>query len=82
MEGRHVDGRAIRALREQQGYRQVEFADKANVSIRYLKYIEGLVSRPHELTRQPSIVVVYRIARALDVDIDAFSTPTDAVGAA
>lgn len=82
MRGRHVDGRAIRALREKQGVRQVQFAELANISPRYLKEVEGRVNQPDAPTRQPSAVVVHRIANALGVDIDEFTTPTDEDSAA
>lgn len=77
MDGRYVDGRAIRALRIQQGHRITDLAERADVSVRYLKEIEGPVSRPTEPGRQPSVIVVNRIARALGVDIDEFSHVAD-----
>lgn len=77
MEGRHVDGRAIRTLREKQGLFKTELAKKAGISVRYLKDIEGLVGRPNEPTRQPSAVVATRIALALGVDIHEFSSDRD-----
>lgn len=77
MDGRRVDGRAIRALRIQQGHRIVDFSKLAKVSVRYLKEIEGPVHRPNEPGRQPSTVVVNRIAAALGVSIDDFTTADD-----
>ncbi|WP_130291701.1 helix-turn-helix domain-containing protein [Pseudonocardia sediminis] len=77
MRGRHVDGRAIRALRERQGMRISELARQANISVRYLQHIEGPVSRPHADTLQPSAIVANRIARVLRVELEEFSTPSE-----
>jgi transcriptional regulator with XRE-family HTH domain len=70
MDGYRVDGPRLRALRERHGVYRTELAEKADVSLSYLKYIEAGY-------RQPSVVVVYRIANNLGVDITEFCDPVD-----
>lgn len=74
MRDRHIDGRALRELRERSLMRQPELAERSGISLSYLKEIEGLAGRP---PRQPSGLVAYAIARALGVDISEFSTSTN-----
>lgn len=67
MHGRHVSGESLRDIRERQGLFRAELARRSGVSLAWIKYIEldG---------RQPSGIVVYKLAKALKVDIDAFTT--------
>lgn len=65
-----MNGTRLRRVRERRGYRRTELRDKANVGLSYLKYIEAG-------DRQPSAVVVHRIARALGVSFTEFCDPTD-----
>lgn len=70
MQGRHVSGHHLRALREKRGINRTKLARLSGVSLAWLKCLEleG---------RQPSGIKVWAIARALDVDIDAFTSPVD-----
>lgn len=67
MQGRVVHGATLRDLRERAGLRRTELAREAQVSLAWLKYVEleG---------RQPSGRIVYKLARALSVDIDEFTS--------
>ena len=66
MHGRHVDGSAIRSIREKQGLSRKRLHELSGVAYSWLKAIEleG---------RQPSGLKVWAIARALNVNIDEFS---------
>lgn len=71
MQGRHVNGRDLRDLREQRKLLRPELAALSGVSVSWIKYIElnG---------RQPSGRTVFALAKALKVDITAFTTDLDA----
>lgn len=71
MDGYRVNGAKLRALREQHGVHRAELHRDANVSLAYLKEIEG----PQQ--RQPSVVIVNRICRALGVDKSEFCDPAE-----
>lgn len=77
MQGRYVNGAKLRDIRERQGLRRPELAKASGISLSYIKYIEleG---------RQPSGVVAHALARALKVNISAFTQPLndDRAGAA
>jgi transcriptional regulator with XRE-family HTH domain len=70
MQGRHVDGRELRDIRERQGLMRPELAKLSGVSLSWIKYVElnG---------RQPSGRTVFALAKALKVDISAFTTDLD-----
>lgn len=63
---RHVDGKKLREIRERLGLNRGELAEKSGVSLSWIKYIELE-------DRQPSGIKGYALARALEVDISAFS---------
>lgn len=71
MDGYRVNGAKLRALREKHGVHRRQLHLKANVSLAYLKDIEGPTQR------QPSVVIVNRICNALGVDKSEFCEPTD-----
>lgn len=62
MDGRKVLGRRIREIRESRMMSLVDLSARSGVSYSYLKDIETG-------GRQPSGVIVHRIAEALQVDI-------------
>lgn len=62
MDGRKVLGRRIREIRESRKMSLLDLARSSGVSYSYLKYIETS-------GRQPSGVIVHKIADALQVDI-------------
>lgn len=68
MHGRHVDGAALRTLREMKGFTRTKLVRLSGVSLSWLKAIEmdG---------RQPSGVKAYALAQTLGVHVDAFTTP-------
>lgn len=70
MQGRQVNGRDLRDIREQRKLLRPELAALSGVSVSWIKYIElnG---------RQPSGRTVFAIAKALNVDIAAFTTDLD-----
>jgi transcriptional regulator with XRE-family HTH domain len=70
MQGRHVNGRDLRDIREQRSLMRPELAALSGVSVSWIKYIELN-------DRQPSGRTVFALARALDVDIAAFTTDLD-----
>jgi transcriptional regulator with XRE-family HTH domain len=55
-------------LREKLGVTRPQLVERSGVSLSWLKYIE----LQH---RQPSGLVAYAIAKALNVNIDTFTTP-------
>ncbi len=55
-------GRKVRKLREEQGYSQESFAEKVEIHRTYIGGIE-------RGERNPTITTVYKIAKALGVDI-------------
>lgn len=55
-------GKAIRQIREQQGLSQEKLADKAGYYRTYIGHIETA-------TYSPSTYTLWRIAKALDIDI-------------
>jgi transcriptional regulator with XRE-family HTH domain len=75
MQGRHIDGKVLRDIRERQGLQRPELARLSGVSLSWIKYIEleG---------RQPSGVKAYALAQALNIDINAFSTMSNERSAA
>lgn len=81
MQGRDLNGRQLRALRQQAGLRADQLADLVGCKKSYLGNIE-------KGPDQPSAVLIYRFARALSatlgrtVDIDEFSTEKPQQGAA
>lgn len=66
MQGRHVDGKKLRDIRERQGLMRPQLAALSGVSLSWIKYIEleG---------KQPSGIKAYALARALKVDVEEFS---------
>ena len=71
MDGYRVDGAKLRALREKHGVHRQELHRKANVSLAYLKEIEGPAQR------QPSAVIVNRLCNALGVELTEFCDDED-----
>lgn len=71
MQGRHVNGRDLRDIREQQKMLRPKLAELSGVSVSWIKYIEIN-------SRQPSGKTVFALAKALKVDIAAFTTDLDA----
>jgi transcriptional regulator with XRE-family HTH domain len=71
MQGRHVNGRDLRDIREQQGINRPKLSQLSGVSVSWIKYIEinG---------RQPRAGAAFALAKALKVDIAAFTTDLDA----
>jgi transcriptional regulator with XRE-family HTH domain len=63
---RHVNGPAIRAIRQGQGMQQAELARRARVSPSHMNKIESGKERP-------KIETAVRIAQALGVHIDAIA---------
>lgn len=65
-----MNGRDLRDIREQRKLLRPELAALSGVSVSWIKYIElnG---------RQPSGRTVFAIAKALNVDIGAFTTDLD-----
>lgn len=70
MQGRQVNGRDLRDIREQRKLLRPELAALSGISVSWIKYIE--ISG-----RQPSGRTVFALAEALDVDIAAFTTDLD-----
>lgn len=67
MIGHHVDGRAVRDLRERQDLTRSQLAARAGVSATWVKYVElGMA--------QPSGRVAYKLADALKVSASTFVT--------
>lgn len=64
-----MHGTTLKNLRIQAGFRQTELARAARVSVSCLKIVEN-----DNRKTQPSKVVLYRIANALGLGIDAFTS--------
>ena len=58
-----VDGKKVRSLRESKGMTQIELADKVGVSNKLVSYLE-------QGFKQPSAVVLGRIAKLLEVKME------------
>lgn len=65
---RRVDPIKLMELRVEKDWYRVQLAKHSGVSLSYLKYIESG-------ERHPSTIIAKKIAKALGVTIDAFSTP-------
>jgi transcriptional regulator with XRE-family HTH domain len=55
-------GKRIKKLRKAQKYTQEQLAEKVRVSTKYVQYIETA-------KRIPSLKLIYRIARALNIKV-------------
>ena len=64
MDIRRYLGRAVRKLREERGWSQEEFADRAGIHRTYVSGVENGA-------RNPTITVVARLAKALSVPASA-----------
>lgn len=68
MRTRLVDPTRLRALRQGRGYTLTALADKAGVSLSFVKYVEAG-------TTQPSDLYATALAEALGCDVTDFSDP-------
>lgn len=71
MRDRHVSPEAFRALRKARGYTPAQLAERASVSLSYIKYIEAGSTQPSDLYAEA-------LARALDCAVGDFSDPKSA----
>lgn len=55
-------GKQVHKLRKQSGMTQDQLAEKVGVSTKYIQFIEAG-------TRKPSLKTVYKIAKALEVEV-------------
>lgn len=84
MDGREVDGKRYRSLREQAGLHRTEMAAAIGCSSGHLKNVETASDREFVARNQLSAVLVHRSARIFTihlcrvVDIDEFTRPVAA----
>ncbi len=64
----------IKRIRENKNFTQQQLADKANITMNYLSKIEST-----KMQRGLSIVILGRLADALEVDIREFLKPLDEI---